>query len=467
MFTRTPPFFDASIDESFGNLLAKFSQANNLRDIRKVHAHLLRTGIIFVSYTLQTNLVYAYTNHSKENNIQTLTKFFDSSILTHPVPFNSIISSFVRNGHPSVALKTFTFMHLNGVSIDTYALCSSLTASCQIRGAGFGKQIHAHVVKSGWGSTVFLGSALVDFYSKSVAILDAAKVFDEIPVKNTVCANALLSAYSDTKMWTNGIKLLQSMPSFNLCYDNWTLSMALRISAGLYAIELGTQIHAKLIRTVHDTKTDVFLLSSLIELYGKCGLVIKAKQVFSIAESADVVLWTSMLGVYGKHGHHKEVIKLFKDMLTKKVKPDGIAFVTVISACGHTGQIDLGTEYFNSMDRDFGVSPNPKHYGCLVDLFCRAGELEKAWNLVKNMPIKASQSVSIWGALLSASCDHGHVDLGKFAAHRALELDPMNTGIYVLLSNMYAKCGLWDEIGELRELMENKGLKKDIGCSWI
>ncbi|KAL7608391.1 hypothetical protein Lser_V15G11297 [Lactuca serriola] len=466
MFTGTPSFLDASINESFGNLLAKFSQTNNLRAIKKVHAHLLRTGIIFISYTLQTNLAYAHTNCSQENNIQTLTKFFNSSILTHPVPFNSILSCFVRNGHPSVALKTFTFMHVNGVPIDTYALCSSLTASCLTRDIGFGKQIHTHVLKSGWGSSVFLGSALVDFYSKSMAILDAAKVFDEIPLKNTVCANALLSAYCDAKMWDNGIKLLRSMPGLHLCYDNWTFSMALSICSGMYAIELGSQLHAKVIRTIHNAKSDVFLLSSLIDLYGKCGLLIKAKQVFYMAESPDVVLWTSMLNVYGKNGHHKEVIQLFKNMLTKKVKPDGVAFVTVISACGHTGQIDLGTEYFKSMGRDFGLNPDPEHYGCLVDLFCRAGELEKAWNVVKNMPSKATQSVSVWGALLSACCDHGHVDLGKFAARRALELDPMNTGIYVLLSNMYAKCGLWDEIQQLRELMENKGLKKDTGCSW-
>ncbi|KVH95995.1 Pentatricopeptide repeat-containing protein [Cynara cardunculus var. scolymus] len=420
-----------------------------------------------MSYTLQTDLVYAYTKCSQENNIQTLTKFFNCSILTHPVPFNSLLSGFVKNGNPLVALKTLSLMNVNGVPIDTYALCSSLTACCLIPSVGFGKQIHTHVVKSGWGSSVFIGSALVDFYSKSVAVVDAAKVFDEIPLKNTVCANALLSAYSDAKMWANGLELFRIMPGFNLCYDNWTFSVALSICAGLYAIELGSQVHAKVIRTICDAGTDVFLLSSLIDLYGKCGLVTKARQVFSMAAFADVVLWTSMLGVYGRNGHHKDVIRLFKKMLTKKVRPDGVAFVSVISACGHTGQVDLGTEYFESMARDFGLNPSPEHYGCLVDLFCRAGELENAWKVVDKMPNKASAGISVWGALLSACCDQGHVDLGKFAARRALELDPMNTGVYVLLSNMYAKCGLWDEIGDLRESMRDKGLKKDIGRSWI
>ncbi|KAK9064420.1 hypothetical protein SSX86_015802 [Deinandra increscens subsp. villosa] len=467
MFSTTPPFLDSSIHETFSNLLSKFSQTNNLKSIKKIHAHLLRTGIIFISYTLQTNLAFTYTKSSQQNNLQTLTTLFKSSIITHPVPFNSTLSSFVRNGYPFLALKTLSFMHVNSVSIDTYALCSSLTASCLVKDVGFGKQVHAHVVKSGWGCSVYLGSALVDFYSKSMVVGDARQVFDEIPVKNTVCANALLSAYSDAKMWVDGLELLKSMPFLNLCYDNWTLSVGLKISAGLYAVESGSQIHAKVIRTVYDPGADVFLLSSLIDLYGKCGLVVKAKQVFDMARFADVVLWTSMLGVYGKNGCHEEVIRLFKKMLVKKVRPDGVAFLTFISACGHTGQVDLGTEYFESMARDFGLSPSPEHYGCLVDLLCRAGELEKAWDVVENMPSEVRASVTVWGALLGACCDHGHVDLGKFAARRALELDPTNTGIYVLLSNMYAKCGLWDEIEELRELMCVKGIKKDIGSSRI
>ncbi|KAF5764476.1 putative tetratricopeptide-like helical domain superfamily [Helianthus annuus] len=465
MFSKTPQYLDSSIHESLNNLLTKFSQTNNFKSIKQLHTHLLKTGIIFISYTLQTNLTYSYTICSQQNTIKTLTKLFNSSIITHPVPFNSIISSFVRNGYPFVALKTLSFMHVNGVNIDTYALCSSLTACCLTK-SGFGKQVHTHVVKSGWGCSVFLGSALVDFYAKSMGVGDARKVFDEMPVRNTVCANALLSGYADAKMWVEGTELFRSMPGLNLWYDNWTFTVALSVCCGLYAIESGSEIHAKVIRTVHDPGTDVFLLSSLIDLYGKCGMVVKAKQVFNMARLADVVLWTAMLGVYGRNGRHEEVIRLFKQMLMKKIRPDGVAFVTVISACGHTGQVDLGAEYFESMARDFGLSPSPEHYGCLVDLFCRAGELEKAWNVVNKMPNEVSASVTVWGALLNACCDHGHVDLGKFAARRALELDPMNTGIYVLLSNMFAKCGLWDEIERLRELMRDKGIKKDIGCSW-
>ncbi|KAK9286969.1 hypothetical protein L1049_015377 [Liquidambar formosana] len=464
------------IFDSVTHFLHHCSQTKNIRAIKKFHAHLLRTGLLFISPNLHTRLIYTYTTCLHRNNTQTFTNFFNCMNPTNPLPFNVLISDFCRNGFPFLALRTFSFMHLNGMPLDTYALCSSLIASSSVKSVDFGKQLHAYVVKSGWLSSVFVGSALIDLYAKSSLIKDAAVMFDEIPVKNTVCVNALLSGYGETKMWVKGLELVRKMPVLNLSYDHFTLSATLRACAGLSAIELGRQVHAILIRIMYDLQNDVFLQSSLIEMYGKCGLVGKAWQVFNLegfewaGESRrDVVLWTSMLGAYGRNGHSKEVIRLYKEMLMEGIIPDEVAFVTVISACAHTGQAKLGIEYFESMACDFGLDPGPEHYSCLVDLLCRAGELDEAWKLVNEMLLKGhgNCSVSMWGALLSACIDRGNIDLGKFAAQRALELDPQNVGIYVLLSNLYARFGMWDEIGQLRELMKGRGLEKDVGCSWI
>lgn len=367
-------------------------------------------------------------------------------------------------------------MHFRGVHIDSYALCSVLTSSSCDKNLIFGRSIHTHVEKSGWLSSVFVGSALIDLYAKCLCILNATMVFDEIPVKNTVCVNALLSGYADAKMWAEGLELIRIMPGLFLDCDNFTFSAALRACAGLSAVGLGRQIHASVIRKVWDVGRDVFLQSLLIEMYGKCGLLEKAKQIFTMAglrqegeRKRDVVLWTSLLGVYGKNGNYKEVIILFRDMLNEGIRPDGVAFLAVISACGHTGQVDLAFEYFASMARDFGLNQSPEHYSCLVDVLCRGGELGKAWKLISEMPREVSRSftVSAWGTLLSACSESGNVDLGKLAGQMALELEPQNTGIYALLSNMYASHGMWDEIGQLRELMKGRKLKKDIGCSWI
>lgn len=462
--------------DSITNLLHLSFQTRDLKTIKKLHAHLLRTGLLFISLTIHTKIISAYATFLHKTNLQAPTKFLSCIKTTNPLPFNLILSEFCRNGYPYLALKTMSFMHFNAVHLDTYALCSSLSASSSIKAVEFGLQVHAYVEKSGWLSSVFVGSALIDIYAKTSFISSASIMFNEMPLKNTVCANALLSGLADAKLWIEGIKLGRKMHQIKIEYDHFSLSAILRSCAGLSAIELGKQVHAKLIRTVFDVKDDFFLQSSLIEMYGKCGSVEKSLKVFHLngfeierAEKRDVVLWTSLLGVYGRNGHHKEVIKLYKKMLMEGIKPDEVVLVTVISACSHTGQVKLGLEYFYSMVHKFGLAPCSELYGCVVDMLCRAGELEKAWRLIKEIDHKRNEilNVSSWGALLSACDSSGNIELGVLAAERALKLDPQNVGIYILLSNLYAKFGMWDEIRKVRELMKERGLRKDIGCSWI
>ncbi|XP_026453432.1 pentatricopeptide repeat-containing protein At3g14330-like [Papaver somniferum] len=443
----------------------------NLKTTKILHSQLVISGLLFTSPNLYNNLILTYAPHL-DNNLQTLTNLLNSIKSTNPIPFNSIISNLSQHGFPFFSILTTSFMQAKNVPFDNYTLCSSLTASSSIRTLNIGKQLHTHVVKSGWISNVYVGSSLVDFYVKVSIINDAVNAFDEIPVKNIVCVNALLSGLTDAKMWVQGLDLVQKLYALGLDYDLFTLSAILRVCAGLSAIELGKQVHARLIRKNVDIKYDVFLQSSLIEMYGKCGLVEKAKNVFDLTETArggernrDVVVWTSMLSCYGRNGQFKDVIRVYELMVANEVTPDAVVFVAVISACRHTGNVSLGLKYFESMVHDFGLQPDYEHYGCLVDLLCKAGELEKAWKLMSASNSRAS--ISVWGALLSACVDYGNVEMGKLAANKALELDSKNVGIYVLLSNLYANVGMWNEIEELRDLMKEKGLKKDVGCSWV
>ncbi|XP_015934328.1 pentatricopeptide repeat-containing protein At3g12770 isoform X2 [Arachis duranensis] len=448
-------------------------------DMKKVHGYLVRRGILFRCHCLHTGMMATYAAtcpHSFANKkLQTLMNKFLRCISinsTNPIHFNAIISDSSRMGLPFLALTTFSFMHSNAIPLDTYAFCSTLNASSTLADVHFPKQIHAHLAKSGWSSSVFVASALIDLYSKLSTLKDAVLVFDETPHKNTVCANALLSGYVHAGFWVEQLELVRKMPVLKLKYDHFTLSAALRACTGLSAIELGRQLHSYLLRTIWDIESDVFLQSALIEMYGKCGMVKKAWQVFGLAgtevkkeRSRDVVLWTSMLGVYGRNGHYKEVIALYNEMLVEGIRPDGIAFLTVISACGRTGQVQEGVKYFESMANEFKLDPGPEHYSCLVDLLCRAGELHKAWEILNERVGKCS--ISMWGALLSACVDCGNIELGELAAERALHLDPQNVGICVMLSNLYAKFGMWDRIRELRALINASRLRKDVGCSWV
>ncbi|XP_047310191.1 putative pentatricopeptide repeat-containing protein At1g68930 [Impatiens glandulifera] len=451
--------------DSFHHFLHNCCRTGNLRILNVFHARLIRAGVLFLSPKLRSQLISTYVTCLGENYLKNFTAFFCCIDSTDPLPFNTILSDFRQKSFPFLALRTFSFMHANGIPIDTYALCGSITSCTDVKAVETGGQLHSYVIQSGWKSSVFVGSALIDFYAKNLLIDDAGLLFDEMPVRNTVCANALLGGYAEGKQWGKVLELVQRMPLLELDYDNFTLSAALRASAGLCAVETGRQIHAKEIRLIVQVSgLDVFLQSSLIEMYGKCGIVEKARQVFDGSSKKDVVLWTSMIGMYGRNGDFEKVIRLFNRMLAEGIEPDGVAIVAVMAACAHTGQVNLGIKYFESIRRDFRLEPSQEHYNCLVDLFSRAGQLEE---MMLSELGNGICTVSMWGSLLSRCNELGNLKLGKLAAEKALELDPKNVGIYVLLSNLYAKKGMWLEIERLRVVMKERGLSKDVGTSWI
>jgi hypothetical protein len=146
------------------------------------------------------------------------------------------------------------------------------------------------------------------------------------------------------------------------------------------------------------------------------------------------------------------------------VYPDELV---VLSACQHADEVVKGLEYFESIRTYYGLLPTAEHYGCVVNMLCRVGEVAKAWEIAIRDGYGSSISVSTWGALLSACWDCGNVWVERMAALKAIELEPANVGIYTELSNLYARVGLWEEIDQLRELMKEKWLEKDVRFTWI
>ncbi|KAE8683677.1 hypothetical protein F3Y22_tig00111193pilonHSYRG00062 [Hibiscus syriacus] len=123
-------------------------------------------------------------------------------------------------------------------------------------------------------------------------------------------------------------------------------------------------------------------------------------------------------------------------------KPDGVSFTGALTACSHAGLVDEGLHYFAIMKRVYRISPRIEHFGCIVDLYSRAGKLKEAWNVVQNMPMKPNEVVL--GSLLAACTNHGDINLAKRIVKNLVALDPGSDSNYVLLSNIYAAVGRWE-----------------------
>jgi pentatricopeptide repeat protein len=151
-------------------------------------------------------------------------------------------------------------------------------------------------------------------------------------------------------------------------------------------------------------------------------------------------------------------------MIKEGIKPNYVTFVGVLSACSHAGRVENGLHHFESMVH-FGIKPGTDHYACIVSLLGRAGKLSEAREFIEKMPIEPAAVV--WRSLLSACRVAGNVDLGRYAAEMAISIDPIDSGSYILLSNIFASKGMWVDVKRLRERMEFNGVLKEPGSSWI
>lgn len=243
--------------------------------------------------------------------------------------------------------------------------------------------------------------------------------------------------------------------------DAITLANVLLACGDLSALLLGRKIHEQVERK--KLRPNVILENALIDMYARCGCLEDARKVFDKMKFRDVASWTSLMTAYGMTGQGRNAMVLFKEMQDSGLSPDSIAFVAIMSACSHSGLLDEGKIYFKQMTDDYKITPRIEHFSCMVDLLGRSGEVTEAYNFIKQMPLEPNQRV--WGTLLSACRVYSNMDIGLLAADKLFELVPEQSGYYVLLSNIYAKAGRWQEVTAVRSLMKRRGIRKMPGIS--
>ncbi|KAK9273492.1 hypothetical protein L1049_018302 [Liquidambar formosana] len=179
----------------------------------------------------------------------------------------------------------------------------------------------------------------------------------------------------------------------------------------------------------------------------------------------NVFTWNAMIGGLAMHGHGEIAISLFDQMKHDEVMPDEVTFIALLYACSHTGLVNEGLKMFQAMQESYQIEPRMEHYGCMVDLLCRARLVDDALEFIENMPIKANSV--LWATLLGACRIGGNFELAEIVGKRVIELEPDSCGRYVMLSNLYAGISQWESALNMRKQMENKGIEKIPGCSWI
>lgn len=394
---------------------------------------------------------------------------------THPgsSSTNTLLKDYVKTKATQKALLLFrNLWSKKNKAIDSFSLLFVLK-SCTIRSSagtamGEGKQFHGLIVNLGFQNIIFLQSAMINMYSAYGSLDDAQQMFDEIVAKNVVCWTSLISAYVDNGKPSKALKLFRQMQMETVEPDQVTVTVALSACADLGALEMGEWTHTYVRRQGFDI--DLSLNNALINMYAKCGNVKMARRIFDRIKVKDVTTWTSMIVGHAVHGQAVEALELFREMTaaddsnSKKsvIRPNDITFVGVLIACSRGGLVEQGLYHFQSMRNKYKLKPRISHCGCIVDLLCRAGFVQKAYDFVIDMPIKPN--AVIWRTLLGACSLQHNTKLAENARHRLLELEPDYAGDDVTISNTYAAAGMWDEKMTARDRVKQRRIP---GCSSI
>lgn len=352
------------------------------------------------------------------------------------------------------------------------------------------KQIHGRIVKLGFGSDVFAINSLIRAYAASGSVQSARLVFDTASERDTVSWNSMIDAYvkcgqlqigyqlfmdmseKNVVSWTTmmsgfvssgrnmeALELFREMQISDVRPDRTALGSAISACAQLGAIDQGRFLHAYIDK--NKIGLDKVLCCALIDMYGKCGFMEEAVQVFRRSNWRCVSIWTAVISGFAVHGQAHDALEWFENMINEGIEPNPITWTAVLSACSYTGLVHEGRALFRSMKS----VPSIEHYGCMVHLLSRAGLVDEAKALIEAMPMKPNAIV--FGSLLSGCRIHGRIELGKQIAETLISIDSRHGGRYIQAAGIFADAGDWEGSVRGRERMKERGVRKLRGCSSI
>lgn len=421
-----------------------------------VHGFVIKNGIELNSY-LVTAIVDMY---SKCGFIDDARYIFDECCIIDLVSWTAMIVGYTRHGYPNQALNLFTDKKWVDILPNSVTVATVISACGQAGSSKFGRLVHGIGIKLGL-EDANVTNALVDMYAKCGMIGDAHYLFEMVSNKDVITWNSIISGLTQNGFAYEALRLFHQMRSEYLRADAVTLVIVLSACASVGALLVGYSLHAHSIKEGLLSCHNVYIGTTIISFYAKCGDAESARLVFDEMEEKNRITWSAMIGGYGMQGDGSNSLALFDDMLKEKLEPSDATLTALLSACSHAGMVGEGQRYFDSMFQKYNFIPSMEHYACMVDLLSRAGRLEEAQDFIEKMPIQPD--VSIYGAYLHGCSLHSRYDLGELGVRRLLELHPDDDCYYVLMSKLYASDGRWSQAYKVRELMKERDLSKSPG----
>ncbi|KAE8708618.1 Pentatricopeptide repeat-containing protein [Hibiscus syriacus] len=447
---------------AFPPLLKATAKVGGLAEGKEIHGFGLKSGLDSDPF-VQTGLMGMYVSCRRLLEARLV---FDRMSYRDVVAWSIMIEGYCQSELFDDALELFEEMKRDNVEADKFVLSSILSACGHSGNLDYGKAIHDYIIQNDLVVDAHLRCALVTMYTSCGCMDMAQQLYDQMMPKNMIVSTAMISGYSRHGRVLDARLIFDQMVEKDLVCWSAMISCYAESDHPQEALRLFNELQTLGIRPDQNGFGGALPINNaLIDMYGRCGSLERARDVFEKMRSRNVISWTSMINAFAMHGDANNALGFFQKMKEAGVEPNRVTFVGVLYACSHAGLVEEGQKIFTDMINEHMITPTHEHYGCMVDLFGRANLLREAVEIVETMPF--APNVVIWGSLMAACQIHGETELGEFAAKRLIEIEPDHHGALVLLSNIYAKERKWQDVGDLRQLMKERGISKERGCSRI
>ncbi|KAF3454304.1 hypothetical protein FNV43_RR04751 [Rhamnella rubrinervis] len=364
---------------------------------KMVHAHLMKTGFLS-DVVIASSLVGMF---AKCNVFEFAIRLFDEIPERDVACWNSVISCYYQDGQAEKALELFEKMRNSGFEPNSVSLTIAISSCARLLDLERGKKIHEELTRKGIWLDGFVNSSLVDMYGKCGCLEIAKEIFENIPSKNAVAWNSMIAGYSLKGDSKSCIKLFRRMIDEGTRPTLTTFSSMLMASSRSLQLQHGKFIHGYIIR--NSVWIDIYIISSLIDLYFKCGIVSAAENVFEKMPKTNVVSWNVMISGYVTVGNYFGALGIYDNMKEVGIKPDAITFTGILPACSQLAALQKGKEIHKSIVES-KLENNEVVMGALLDMYAKCGAVDEALDLFNRLP---ERDLVSWTSMISAYGSHG------------------------------------------------------------
>ncbi|EOY16117.1 Pentatricopeptide repeat (PPR) superfamily protein, putative [Theobroma cacao] len=477
----TPPSVSRSVDSD--DLAALLQSCYNVRQARRVHAVVLKRLKNPGTY-VENNLISVYSRFGK---LMEARKVFDKMAERNVVSWTAMINGYSKLGFDDEALRLFADSISSGVRGNGKMFVCLMNLCSRRMDFELGRRIHGCILKGNWRNLI-VDSAVVNFYAQCGELSKAFRVFCWMGKKDVVCWTTIITACAQQGNGKEAFSMFSRMLSEGFWPNEFTVCSVLKACGEEKALKSGRQLHGAIIKKIF--KNDVFVGTSLVDMYAKCGEISDARIVFNGMGSRNTVTWTSIIAGYARKGLGEDAISLFRVMKRRNIIANNLTIVSVLRACGSVGYLLMGREVHAQIVK-ISIQTNIYIGSTLVWFYCKCGEYNIASKVLQQMPLR---DVVSWTAMISGCASLGHeaealdflkemmeegVEPNSFTYSSALKAcakleavsqgklihsfankTPALSNVFVgsALIHMYAKCGFVSEAFQVFDSMPERNL---------